>query len=61
MDENMKDLYKLGKSIGDEHSKRIQKEISDKWEESGFLERLKGHVKPNLALLLECCKSQKLK
>jgi hypothetical protein len=33
-----------------------KKEKTDKWNSLGFLDGLKGHVKPEIAALYECCK-----
>lgn len=33
-----------------------KEEIKDKWESLGFLDGLKGHVKPEIVALYECCK-----
>lgn len=43
-------------NIGEKH----RKQIKNKWDGLGFLEGLKGHVKPNIAKLYECCASTQL-
>lgn len=37
--------------------KEIKSEIKHDWKSLGFLDGLKGHVKPEIAALYECCKS----
>jgi len=40
--------------------KKMREETAKKWDSLGFLEGLKGHVKPNIAELYECCASSRL-
>lgn len=43
------------------HMKKLNKEeIIKKWEATGFLDGLKGHVSDDIAKLFECCKSGKI-
>jgi hypothetical protein len=40
--------------------KKLREETVNRWESSGFLDGLKGHVKPDVAKLYECCKTAKI-
>ena len=40
--------------------KKLREETQSKWESLGFLEGLKGHIKPEIAELYECCKTAKI-
>lgn len=50
----------LNSGFTKEHLEKIRKETVKKWESIGFLEGLKGEVKPNIAQLYECCASSLL-
>lgn len=42
------------------HMKEVRKMVTNKWDDLGFLEGLKGHVKPNIAMLFESKTQQML-
>ncbi len=40
-----------------DYLKKLSEDTIKKWEASGLLDGLKGHVKENVAELYQCCKS----
>src|SRR5690348_16817494 len=56
-DSRFKNKNMLEKNTNLDYLRRIRQETQDKWEKLGFLDGLKGMIKPEIAELFECCKN----